>query len=393
MFLDCRVPRTRDGGPAFGLSTAGRLVSRKSFRPVHAPFRGALGGQRGQLPLPLHARWSRIVAPQGKEILRHCAAPTMIFSLVQDFADALAVMPEAYPRRRMLALLDEAIRRDVHFIDRHPTSLFQCLWNSCWWYDCPEAAGYYAPPEKGLSPPGWERPPPWEQPGLKLCELLKVWHEVATADRPSFPWLRSVRAPATPLGTTVRAVLRGHNDWIYGLTYSPDGRRIASGSKDKTVRIWDAEAGKELFCLRGHDEDARSVAYSPDGRWIASGSKDKSVRIWDAETGQERLCLRGHQGEVKAVAFSPDGRSVASGSSDKTVRLWDADIGQLIHVLQSHRGIYCVAFSPDGRRLVSGSAGPPIQVWDAVSGKELQSLYEKITEEMLLAHGSNVLCV
>src|SRR5256886_7666717 len=62
----------------------------------------------------------------------------MIFSLIQDVADALAAMPALHSRRRILALLDEALRRDVHFIDRHPTTLFQCLWNSCWWYDCPD---------------------------------------------------------------------------------------------------------------------------------------------------------------------------------------------------------------------------------------------------------------
>lgn len=62
----------------------------------------------------------------------------MIFPLIQDFADAVAAMPEAHPRRRILALLDEAIRRDVPFVERHPTTLFQCLWNSCWWYDSPE---------------------------------------------------------------------------------------------------------------------------------------------------------------------------------------------------------------------------------------------------------------
>ncbi len=73
----------------------------------------------------------------------------MIFDLAEDFAAALDALPEAHPKHRMLRLFDEAIRRDIHFIDRHPTTLFQCMWNTCWWYDCPEAPEHYEEPEGG----------------------------------------------------------------------------------------------------------------------------------------------------------------------------------------------------------------------------------------------------
>src|SRR6476659_6510225 len=89
----------------------------------------------------------------------------MIFPLVQDFADALAAMPREHPRHRILKLLDEAFRRDVHFIDRHPTTFFQCMWNTCWWYDCPEAAGHY----ESSSDEPWERREP------RLSSLLAGW--------------------------------------------------------------------------------------------------------------------------------------------------------------------------------------------------------------------------
>jgi hypothetical protein len=69
----------------------------------------------------------------------------MIFELAQDFRDAAAVMPKEHPKHRMLELLEEAVRRDIHFVDRHPTTLFQCMWNTCWWYDCPEAEKHYRP--------------------------------------------------------------------------------------------------------------------------------------------------------------------------------------------------------------------------------------------------------
>ncbi len=87
------------------------------------------------------------------------ATNTMIFDLVKDFADVLDAMPAEHPRHRILKLLDEAIRRDVHFIDRHPTTFFQCMWNTCWWYDCPEAAGHYEEPKGNwaVENPPWER--------------------------------------------------------------------------------------------------------------------------------------------------------------------------------------------------------------------------------------------
>src|SRR5262245_32740188 len=95
----------------------------------------------------------------------------MIFSLIHDFAAALAALPEAHPRRRILVLLDEALRRDVHFIDRHPTTLFQCLWNSCWWYDCADACRHFDAPEEGWPAEG----SPWEQKGPRLCDLPAGW--------------------------------------------------------------------------------------------------------------------------------------------------------------------------------------------------------------------------
>src|SRR5437016_10031582 len=120
----------------------------------------------------------------------------MIFSLLQDFTDALAAMPAEHPRHRILKLLDEAIRRDVHFIDRHPTTLFQCLWNTCWWYDCPEAAQHYEPPEAVST-----GKPPWEQPRPSISTQMESWRQFKTLVTPGFVWLRSLRPAAVLLDT------------------------------------------------------------------------------------------------------------------------------------------------------------------------------------------------
>ncbi|EJD02482.1 WD40 repeat-like protein [Fomitiporia mediterranea MF3/22] len=172
-----------------------------------------------------------------------------------------------------------------------------------------------------------------------------------------------------------------------------DGPGISSLSSDKTVRIWDAQTGAQVFApLQGQQGDVWSVAYSPDerysvsgssgktvciwdtqkdGRYIASGSDDATVQIWDAQTGaQVGAPLEGHQDSVQSVAYSPDGRHIVSGSDDKTLRIWDAQTRvQLGRPLEGHQGwVRCVAYSLDGCHVISGSSDKTIRVWDAQTG-------------------------
>jgi WD40 repeat protein len=178
--------------------------------------------------------------------------------------------------------------------------------------------------------------------------------------------------PITPTPTSLsigplRYMYKGHSGWVNGVAWSPEGKRIASGSDDKTVQVWDATNGGNVFTYRGHSDGVLAVAWSPDGNHIASGSIDHTVQVWNATNGGNTFTYKGHSGWVDAVAWSPDGSRIASGSTDTTVQVWDATNGGNAFTYKGHSGwVNTVAWSPDGKRIAS--ADNTVQVWDATNG-------------------------
>ncbi|KAJ5912894.1 hypothetical protein N7504_001777 [Penicillium tannophilum] len=184
-------------------------------------------------------------------------------------------------------------------------------------------------------------------------------------------------------------ILEDKSTKVLSVAFSPNCLRLASGSTDGIVSLWDLSTGAPPQYLEGHSDEVWSVAFSPDSRLLASGSNDMSLYLWDVATGAIAQMFEGHLGTIHSVAFSLDGRLLASGSFDSIVRLWDLATGTLKQNLEGHSGeVRSVVFSPDGRLLASGSSDGTVRVWDPVAGVLTQCL-EDCSDVASLAFSPN----
>jgi WD40 repeat protein len=182
----------------------------------------------------------------------------------------------------------------------------------------------------------------------------------------SLPQKSRTQIDATPI------ILESHKEAFTAVAFSPNGERLASASKDKTLKLWNLSERKPEITLRGHNASVSLVAFSPDGKMLSSGSADRQIRLWELESCEPRI-LRGHKSEVRAVTFSPNQKWLASASWDNTVRLWNLENPEThpITLPASYYGESNLTFSPDGKILAAGGYEQPelnflpsVRLWD-----------------------------
>ncbi|NER19840.1 MAG: protein kinase [Symploca sp. SIO1C2] len=170
--------------------------------------------------------------------------------------------------------------------------------------------------------------------------------------------------------------LKGHLSSVFSVAISPDGKHLASGSFDNTIKLWDLETGKLLRTLTGHYEPVLTLAFSPNSEILVSGSVDDQIKLWDLATGSVKLTITDDLDAVVslAIAISPDGQLLATGGDHQKLKIWQLSTGKLLNTLSHSRGINTVAFTPDGQMLASGSSDNTVKLWQLSSGELLNTL-------------------
>ena len=213
-------------------------------------------------------------------------------------------------------------------------------------------------------------------------------------------------------------ILRGHSDRILSVAFSPNGQILASGSSDRTIKLWNPRTGKSLKTLQGHRSWVWEIAISPDSKLLASGSYDHTVKIWDIESGECLQTLQGHPSSVLSVRFSQDGKTLfssgydqivkhwdlktgeclstweadssnriwameispnsqylATGGDDHSIKLWNIETGECLRLFSGHsHPVVSLIFTPNGDRLISGSSDRTVKIWDVITGNCLETL-------------------
>lgn len=162
---------------------------------------------------------------------------------------------------------------------------------------------------------------------------------------------------------------QGHTAWVMCVAYSLDGKLIATGSRDETIRLWDAETGQCMKTLPCPGSWVQTVVFSPDGQYLVSGGSDGAIRLWELETSCCQRMWKGHCDRILALKFSDDGQMLVSNSTDQTTRVWDFASGDCLHTWEIPiNWTLAMDLSPDGSTLVTGSDGKLVKLWDLATG-------------------------
>jgi len=323
----------------------------------------------------------------------------MIFELAQDFHTAIAAMPRDHPKHRMLELLEEAVRRDIHFIDRHPTALFQCMWNSCIWNLAGRDRVFYLTEQQvrmrwSLLLKGGTI---WDDRiftsyfddttskilqsafngGTDLYDLLLAWQDLKKQVQYSVPWFKSMRPPRIPVTSAVSPLFCDPQSAIIQIEMIPNGYMVI-GTYYGRIYILDCESGKvvtELSSLESH-----KFLIDPEGRRIAWRRQDRSLVISELPFGVD-ITLNGLKdfSQLPWVSnpvpvfitenqlddttfFISNNRAVSLSKSKKELYIWDLIEKKLIGSFKLEYEVRLLGISPDGKKVITSDSMRPFTV-------------------------------
>ncbi|UXX79972.1 caspase family protein [Reichenbachiella carrageenanivorans] len=199
----------------------------------------------------------------------------------------------------------------------------------------------------------------------KLLALLALLHAVAISFAQDYP-----------LETVVQ---RGHRAAVRTVAYTPDGKFLATGSRDNSIKLWQIATGREIRTFLGHLSSVNAIAFDPTGQWMASGSSDESIIIWNVATGQVKIKIKGHNNRVSSLAFNTDGTQLASGGWDRQAYVWDVATGEKITEVRADAatgvgvGVQ-VAFVGDNKKLITGNDDGRVIINDLASAQPEDTL-------------------
>lgn len=313
--------------------------------------------------------------------------------LVSELIDDLTLASQVVDQESALLfeLLSEAMRRDINFLVEVPEALFRCVWNTCWWYDCPAAATHYVDTGVDESPA-----PPWKSAEAPVHRYCESWRAAKEAAEPGFHWVRSLRPPFPHLGGALISVMRQHPGYVDEVGVSPDGTRTVGYSLSGYVTLWDTWSGR---LLEECDTWARGKpVFSADGQRLLLIDGGCVKAVWDARTGkplpksigieaskdEAALAARSHvsvSAEGTVEVRSLDGRYMAIGSRNGEVTLHDLCAGEIVFQVLGHsRAVKSIAFSSRGDFFVTGAEDFTLRAWATSSAMHVRELRDPTLE-------------
>lgn len=313
----------------------------------------------------------------------------LIFELATDFRQVLKVLPIELSQSHILKMLQEGISRDIHFINRHPTTLFQCLWNSCWWYDSPQSDRHYPKPDSGWS----QSEPPWDQDKPKLHVLLESWRAYKAQLGLAGLWMRSLRPPPIPIDygmVTMLPVDRSKalrfNEIIGGGAGNVshihfDGHAevlwawINTNSRDGIMcpQAWDLRSGVEIDTSAFPDAVCPRTQTSPDGQLTVGHCKWGAFHIVSVNDARTHYVVPLDEDQIcREAVFSPSGDRMAyraeGADCPSAVGIWCLNTNRKLFEFDLKESPWAIAFSNNGRWLAVGDFKGSVRIIDVNSG-------------------------